>query len=96
MIVVSPPGKGGVSIPGRIVSNGPVHSTLPPPDASVEWRCAGCGSRIRGDAQRLPAFCPFCMAWAQWRQRGDELWAQAISGQKDHSRGMTSLVHPSA
>jgi hypothetical protein len=67
----------------RIVTNVLVHSMLAPPGASMEWRCAGCDSRIRGVEQGLPAFCPFCSAWAQWRRRGDELWAQAISGWED-------------
>ncbi len=58
-------------------------SAVRPSVAIADWRCAGCDARIRGDEQGLPAFCPFCMAWAQWRRRGDELWARAISGWED-------------
>jgi hypothetical protein len=69
-----------------------VHSMLEPPGASVEWRCAGCDSRIHGNAQGLPAFCPFCREWAQWRRRDDELWAQATSGWEDDG-GQPSASH---
>src|SRR2546421_10028508 len=50
---------------------------------STEWRCAGCGTHLRGAELDLPSFCVFCKAWARWRRDGDEAWARALNGWED-------------
>ena len=50
---------------------------------NVEWRCAGCDMRISARVGRLPTFCVFCKAWAQWRREGDDLWARALPRWED-------------
>jgi hypothetical protein len=54
-----------------------------PGGVSEEWRCAGCGTHLRGTELDLPSFCVFCKAWSQWRRDGDEAWARALGGWED-------------
>jgi hypothetical protein len=58
------------------------------------WRCAGCDRRISTRMGRLPTFCVYCEAWAQWRGEGDELWAQALRRWEDD--GGSTAVQSSA
>jgi hypothetical protein len=58
---------------------------VPRRGAGEKWRCAGCGSQLRGTELDLPSFCVFCKAWAQWRPNGDE--ARALSGWEDDGGG---------
>ena len=53
------------------------------PASSAEARCAGCGASIRPTERRLPTFCVFCEARAQWRRQEDVAWARAFRDWED-------------
>ena len=70
---------------------------IPLETVSADWRCTGCGASVRGTQHRLPTFCAFCRAWAQWRREGDSAWARALSGwEDDGGRSAVQFAAPEA